>query len=840
MAIYGSFAGQSLLIPGSYSQTTIDLGGSFPLGSRGIVGIFGESQRGKPGSLEDIGSNFYTAEQLSDIVNKYGAGSISDACSMLFSPGNDGALPNGAQYVYIYKTNASLTSSLLMDTKASGLSNYIYFTSNLLGTAGNAITIAWTAGVLSIGVVGNAITVTAANGVTTPAAVIAAIQASPAASALVSVSPQYQPTNAYYTANTISTAAGTLTLANGVDAATTLYSDVYGVDGNFYTVKNVMTNETEATFTSSTAIDLTATPFVVAESFSVQVNGSALNTFTFPAGANTWNTQTQLLGALNTAGNWTTSPATLFTMDATGTAAATILSFKQITVQNHHRDGFGRSMEIKNISGTPLAKMHITAGTALPTEPAALCTIKDTKHNTSTSLTIGGNVALAIGYGDTTATAATVVVGTTTITLTSTGGLTPATVTFTKSQFTTIRDLIAAINILPNWRAASVTNSDVTLPLSSLDQISAIGAISTAGYPTRIKRDAYDFLQFLDVNNSYLNAGTTFLLKGLYDGKVEKFMTGGVIGATLTADITTALSKLEAVRVNAIVPLFSRDATSDIADSLTDTGSTYTISGVHQAVVNHVISMATTTNRSERQAYLSYKNTFISSQSIAYGLNNFRIQLAIQDIKQSSVSVGGLMWYQPWALSCLLAGARMGASVGTPLTHKGFNCAGIRQTSQAMTTDDASIVIDFDPRTQKSAAILAGITFLEKPASGGYRCVVDNTTYSTDSNWYYNRANVVYAGDVYTYDYRTKLENIYVGVKNTVSASSVKSTCASILNTYLNEGITVSTSDAPQGFKNLIVSIVGNTINVSNTVKLVEGIDFVFTTSLIQRASSQA
>jgi hypothetical protein len=174
------------------------------------------------------------------------------------------------------------------------------------------------------------------------------------------------------------------------------------------------------------------------------------------------------------------------------------------------------------------------------------------------------------------------------------------------------------------------------------------------------------------------------------------------------------------------------------------------------------------------------------------------------------------------------------------MTFKFMNVSGIRHTAQAMSTPEQNIVIDFDPDSQYDDAIQNGLTFLEAPQTGGFRVVVDNTTYGRDGNWVYNRGNVLYAADVLAFDFRNQLEAIYVGVKNTVQAAEVKSTCESILATYLAQGITVSTTDAPNGFKNLVVRIEGNTIYVNVIVKLVEGIDFILADITLQRASSQA
>ena len=249
--------------------------------------------------------------------------------------------------------------------------------------------------------------------------------------------------------------------------------------------------------------------------------------------------------------------------------------------------------------------------------------------------------------------------------------------------------------------------------------------------------------------------------------------------------------------------------------------------------------MSTTKRKSERQGYLSIHADYETCKIKAQTMADARIQMTIQDVRQIDAA-GTIKWFQPWALAAMLAGARGGSPVGTPMTFKFLNCSGIRHTGQAMSTAEANIVMDFDPDTQYEDAIQNGITFMEAPQSGGFRVVVDNTTYGKDGNWVYNRANVLYAADIVAYDFRNQLENIYIGVKNTVQASEVKSVCESILNTYLAQGITVSASDAPNGYKGLTVSVVGNTINIAVVIKLVEGIDFILADITLQRATTTA
>jgi hypothetical protein len=245
--------------------------------------------------------------------------------------------------------------------------------------------------------------------------------------------------------------------------------------------------------------------------------------------------------------------------------------------------------------------------------------------------------------------------------------------------------------------------------------------------------------------------------------------------------------------------------------------------------------MATTKKRSERQGFLSMKASYVASKSQAGVLADGRIQMAIQDIRQNDAQ-GNIKWFQPYALAALLCGSRSGASIAEPLTFKYMNCAGIRHTAQSMTTPDADIVTDFDPDLQYDSAIQAGLTFLEAPTTGGFRVVVDNTTYSRDENFVWNRGSVVYAMDTTVKNLRDGLENRFVGVKNTVSPADISSEAARILTALKNQGVLVGTGDAPQGYRGLVARIEGNIAYVSVAVKIVESLDFVSLEIGIERA----
>src|ERR1035437_4655742 len=135
MAINVTFNGATIYKPGAYSKELIDLGGGFPVGPTGLVAIFGEAVSGPPGSqVPDLSANKFTPDQLPAIRSLYGSGPIVDACSFLFAPGADGAIPGGAQQVYIYKTNESTQASLALANSYGTLQAIAY------GQSGNQLT----------------------------------------------------------------------------------------------------------------------------------------------------------------------------------------------------------------------------------------------------------------------------------------------------------------------------------------------------------------------------------------------------------------------------------------------------------------------------------------------------------------------------------------------------------------------------------------------------------------------------------------------------------------------------------------------------------------------------
>jgi hypothetical protein len=264
--------------------------------------------------------------------------------------------------------------------------------------------------------------------------------------------------------------------------------------------------------------------------------------------------------------------------------------------------------------------------------------------------------------------------------------------------------------------------------------------------------------------------------------------------------------------------LISQDATDLITAGLTDSGSSFDVESVNLQAVTHCVTASNTKNRSERNCYVSVKDTFANSQTAAQTLNSARASMLFQDVEVLTAS-GSLQFLDPWAASCILAGVQAGTPAGTPATFKRIAVNGLRHQ-------------DYNEKTQVDLAISAGLLPLESVPSGGFRVVVHNSTYGTDANFVFNRPSVLEAADTVAFNLRSQLENIFVGNKIvTGTASAIRNTIVSIMGTFLDDELIVGDdTNEGRGFKDLTVKIDGNTALVDVTITPVQGVDFILAT----------
>lgn len=526
-------------------------------------------------------------------------------------------------------------------------------------------------------------------------------------------------------------------------------------------------------------------------------------------------------------------------------SATAIAAVGDIVCRRPALDGTGKALELYDDLGsvnvnTQLFTLAGAAVSWLSTAPTPLLltsaselainlNINRQADGVAEVINAGGNVVLLVGYLGTTAS---LTIGATTLTTSVSGG-TGANLSLVLADFKRLGDLAQYINSQTGYTCSVATAIWGQISPLDLDQGTFNIASDLGSKPGRIKNDAADFFDTLDSGSSTAQLGTTVVVRaagGLPDVQATFYLAGGTLGATTAQNATDAISALEKLRGNFVVPLFSRDATADITDGLTDAGSSYTISGIHAAVSSHVLKMSKLKTRRHRQGFVSFRGSFANAKLAAQNIANYRVACAIQDVK-ALAGDGTIQQFQPWMASVLAAGMQA-AGFYRSLVFKGINASGALMADGSFTDQsDADL----------EAAIENGIMAIQRPDSGAIRWNSDQTTYATDESFVYNSVQAIYASDTIALTVAQRMENAFVGQSVAdVSASLALTYLQGIMSDMKRLKLIAASDDAPLGYRNAQITISGNAMKVEVEIKLAGAILFIPITFLVTQVTQTA
>jgi hypothetical protein len=580
----------------------------------------------------------------------------------------------------------------------------------------------------------------------------------------------------------------------------------FGVLGNKYIYQITSTAAEVAPTVSGTTIAAFGAALNGAN-FSLRLNGGSIVSVTLSITATDHDTLAHLLTELAallpagiTASAGTAVNSLKFTMDVDATA---------------NRKGWGKSFEMIDSTPGDLAALGQIAGLVVSSqEPSIEIAISRSDIGSIETLDVATNIGLTIGYVGTTC-IMTIDPVAKTLTTTKTGGL-GNNLSIDLTQYATIADLVAFLSLQPGY-SAFVPSSAQQLPTSVLDGVTAIGICSTAASlkPGRVKKAASDF-QAVIATSSKLSFTPT-AVAGLPTPMVTPaYLSGGARGATSAADIINVLEQLAGINVNIIVPLFSRDASADFVEGLTDGGSAYTIAAINAAVKSHCIQYSTPKLKKHRTAILSYwDNSYANTKVALQGLAHYRISMAMQKVSQVN-SNGDIVSFLPWYASCVAAGMQCG----------GFYKAIVNKFANVISFTDPSGFDSGNPGDVEDG-LAAGLLMLTQDVAGS-RWVSDQTTYGYDTNFVYNSIQAVYASDIMALDLADAFQRAFCGKSLAdVNAATAKSFLAQKINGYKILKLVAASDDAPLGYKNDKIVINGPEMDVSCEVKLATAIYFI-------------
>lgn len=829
----------TLIIPGATVETRVQTSNS-GLATSGILMLVGEADSGPDFSAEtDLSLNSFGPDQVAAVTAKYKSGSLVDAMRGAAAAANDPGIPGSFSRAILVKTNVSgkaqstlkkfdaSTYSVLSDRsygKTGNLTNFVVTTNTaeVVPTTGNFAFLPPIASTnVNFRVNGGAALAVTATAQMTPTAFAAAVDA----------------------------LAG-LDVSGGTDL------NLLGTSGSPLSGNLSLTVLSGNTVQIDFSVNYGAVPSVGDTAWipagSVLAGAGSANCGSYiiqSAGAATL-TATKLVDHTGTP-NQLTPP-----VNVGSTASSVFSSVRAFAAMSIHLvtsvdpiAGTGKTLEVNELTtGTGLLSYYcytlngstptvatFISKTVAPlvinsaTEYTPKLTVSRQFDSITEEITEGGKVALKMGYKGTTASA---VVTATTMTITVVGGSGTSPAAITLADYPTISDLATYISTLTGFTAAPGTATLGQQPSTSLDRGTYTFGSTFGANTGRIKQDAYKFFNKVSTDSQLVQISLTGLTQpdaGLPAPQAIGYLSGGTKGATTNTTFNAAVDALEMIKGNFLVPLFSRDASSDVADGLTDASSTYTISNIHSYCKSHVLRMSTPKRKRARQAMLSMRSTFATDKDTSANIANYRCYCTFQDVKD--VGAASVVQYQPW-MAAVKAAAMQSAGFYRPVFRKGINISGALQAAG-----------DFNPEndSQMEDALVAGLLPIKRDSDGTFYFVSDQSTYGKDSNFVYNSLQATYVMDICALTIGQRLEKMFVGQSIAdISAGLILSGLEQICDDLKRLKLIAESTDAPRGFKNAQVSVNGPVAQIACELKLAGALYFLPITASFSQVSQSA
>ena len=808
MSIEITFGGATFGTPGAYSVTTVLQTAGQTLTGAGVVAIIGESSMGAPGSV--VGVQQFNSTQMPALFAMYGPGNITNAAKQVFNPSDDTTITSGASNLFIYKTNNSTQASANLPNISSSPATLFDVLSSNWGVTQNAVNVSVSQGetldtqpFLESGVITFPVTLTATqtltvtnNGTTytytqpgtvayaTPTTLLAALNTSGSWSSGPPVT---------FTAGTV---ADTIVCTLNTGG---LYSDLWE-----YAELSIGGTGVELSCTFATTIAFTSDGSSGGTFETASIAGLQVGQFARIAN----DTPTYTEGII-TSITGSVSPFTI----TVSTLGHGVLDLSIYTTAASSLVYVGGGV----INNTTLAT---TPGSYGPTRGFRGSRVVTTNNGPTTEL-LDENpnaVALSIQYIGVSAGCTLSITqsgATTTLTTTTSSPSTPSeNLSIVLNNFT-IQQLASFIdnfgggtlyNAATTYYNASVVNASFLDDYSAIDiQLLPINLKGAINEIETIVNNQSQLITFTQVPNIYGQLQTT---------TVPLFLTGGTLGGSSNMSFQNGFDAMLSQPINTVVSLVSQNASKDITAGLTDPSSTYTIQAIQAQSDAHCRLASSVLNRSERLGIVSIQDTFANSGTDAQLISSEFTQMCNQGVSVLDYN-GNITQFQPWMAAVTAAGMRAGSDIGGALTFKYAKVFGL-------------FTQDFNPLTDSEQAITYGLLFLQQVA-GGFRWVVDNTTYDKDSNFAYNRGNVMAAAQYVAKNWRSQVENIMVGTKvSSTNAQSAVSISSQILGTFLNADILVGDAANNQlGYTSLTAVTNGSTTSLGAIITPVQANEFI-------------
>lgn len=813
----------TLIVPGAYADVRVQQNPA-GLATTGVVVLVGEADAGDHYSDEvSLRDNAFGPGQYTAMKAKYKSGPLVDAFVGLTNASNDPNIIGAVNRVIVVKTNSGVKASGTLPAIGGG--TYCNVLAKAAGKLGNLISRTLTEET------GEELPTTGDSIICPPqVSTVVAFRANGGAEVSTTISASDTPDTIVSAINGLSGVAAT----GGVDRA--ILGGVAGsvaitVDSGF---------QVHFTLTGTTLDNVPEVGDILYVPTGSPLNAAAEGTYVVTNATTTRIDAYKLLDAAGT-GDDLTPPTTQAAQAIAATTDLQAFSPVVITLEaGVVVPGLGKSLEVAESGSNSFGDIAFTFASATSSPPAAPATwvstsdapaVIEAAQEYSVSLnaarqadgidetvTVGGDVVLTLGYKGTTGSAV-IADGVLTITVVGGAGASPAAIQL--ADFDTINDLASYIGSLTGFTAAAATPTlGQESPLTLDEGTYAIG--STMGAATgRIKSDGAEFLSVINAQHPLVDVAAVTpatKLVGLPDVASMAFLTGGSRGATANSDITGALTKMETIRCNFVVTLFSRDASLDVAEGLTDASSSYTIDSINTLLRAHCLKMSKKKARRPRLGFASCRATFKDAKRKAAQLASPRVAMFFQDVRDTNAD-GDLVQFQPWMAAVKAAGMQA-AGFYRPIVAKFVAISG---ALCALGGFDDQLDDDLED------ALTSGLCPIVRDENGGYKWCSDQTTWTRDENFVFNSIQAMYVSDIIATSAAQRMELAFVGQSVAdISAALAKTVFEGILADFKRLKLTAASDDGAQkGWKNMSIELTGGAMDINVEVKLAGALYFI-------------
>jgi hypothetical protein len=398
-----------------------------------------------------------------------------------------------------------------------------------------------------------------------------------------------------------------------------------------------------------------------------------------------------------------------------------------------------------------------------------------------------------------------------TLTTTTTGAVDDLAIDLT--YFSTLENLASYIDSLAAYECTIIRTDRKSFDPKNMDKVVTQ---NIKGVFYKCKGMIYDIITWCNANASQYVEATYPAAKTMVQPAVvvKTYLTGGVLGITLSTGIDSAYVLAKKIPARTIASAFDRDISGPI-----------TIATINGKLSTHVTECNAITGTQERIGFAAIRTTTKAlTIAAAAALNNEHVVLTCQDIYKEDV-YGVQKWLGEWAKAVIDASIKAGTPVGTPLTNRYLNVYDITQ-----------LPTDWTPEDDADDMIQAGITIAQSYTGDGIIIVRGLTTWISTDNLGYRAIETVEAKDHLRRLLRTGLKS-YLGNKSrgVVSVNRIKSKIDEILTLAADQNtedfVLISGTDATGAiippYRNITVTMDQNVFRLRGDCTLITGIDFI-------------